>query len=163
MKNYQHSLTVAAPPAAVYAALTTTDGLRGWWTGQCEGNPAAGGTIEFRFGATYKDMRVERLVPGREVRWLCTRAGIAADALTRKDEWVGTELVFLMREDGPGRTRLDFEHVGLLPSLECYDLCYRGWQQFMGSLRDYLDTGAGAPFMPTSAACNASTARSQAA
>jgi len=168
MKNYQHSLTIAATPAAVYAALTTIDGLRAWWTQDCEGTTEVNGIIHFRFGASHKEMRIERLEPGREVRWQCTRAHIAADSITRKDEWVGTEPVFLISDAGPGhekqgRTRLDFEHIGLVPSFECYGLCYKGWQHFLGSLQQYLETGEGTPYAPESAPCNASMERSQAA
>lgn len=163
MKHYQHSLTIAASPAAVYAALTTIEGLRGWWTQDCEGATDVGGTIHFRFGACYKDMRIERLEPGREVRWQCTRAHIAADTVTRADEWVGTQPVFRISNEGQGRTRLDFEHIGLVPSLQCYDLCYKGWQHFLGSLQQYLEAGAGTPYAPDSAPRKTSMERSQAA
>ena len=166
MKNYQHTLSIAASPAAVYAALTTPQGLRNWWTEDCEGATAeVGGTIHFRFGATSKDFRVERLEPGREVRWLCTRAHIAADFLTRKDEWIGTEMVFHVSVEGQGRTRLEFEHIGLIPSLECYGICENGWQQFLGSLKQYLETGEGAPYgaVSTCSASSASLERSKAA
>ncbi|MDB5949580.1 MAG: hypothetical protein JWR65_1435 [Massilia sp.] len=163
MNHYQQNLTIAASPAAVYAALTTTEGLRAWWTDDCDGATGVDGILHFRFGATYKDMRVERLEPGREVRWQCTLAHIAADSLARKDEWVGTELVFRISDAGQGRTRLDFEHVGLDPSLECYGLCYKGWQHFLGSLQQYLETGKGRPHAAAGTACNASIDRSQAA
>ena len=163
MNNYQHSFTVAATPAAVFAAVGTIEGLRAWWTRDCEGSTAVGGSIHFRFGATYKDMRVERAEPGREVRWLCTRAHIDMDAFTRKDEWVGTEMVFRISDDGAGRARLDFEHIGLVPSFECFIVCQRGWQQFMGSLQQYLDTGTGQPYSTNNAVCTGSMERSEAA
>lgn len=162
MNSYHHSLTVAATPAAVYAALTTEEGLRAWWTQDCEGATEVKGIIHFRFGSSCKDMRIERLEPGREVRWQCTRAHIA-DAMTSKDEWVGTQPVFRMSDAGQGRTRLDFEHIGLVPSLQCYALCDKGWQHFLGSLQQYLETGKGTPYGPDSTSCNASMERSQAA
>ena len=34
----------------VYAALTTVDGLAGWWTSDTDGDPNIGGTLQFRFG-----------------------------------------------------------------------------------------------------------------
>jgi uncharacterized protein YndB with AHSA1/START domain len=163
MNNYQRSFTVAATPAAVFAAVGTIEGLRAWWTRECEGNAAVGGTIHFRFGATYKDMRVESAEPGREVRWLCTRAHIDMDAFKRKDEWVGTEMVFRISDAGQGRTRLDFEHIGLVPSFECFIVCQRGWQQFMGSLQQYLETGTGQPYSTNNAVCTGSMERSEAA
>jgi hypothetical protein len=105
------------------------------------------GAIHFRFGPVHKEMRVERLEPNREVRWVCTKAYIDMPSLTRKDEWVGTEMVFRLNDEGSGRTRIDFEHVGLVPSFECYGMCVKGWRYYLGSLRQYLETGAGTPHL----------------
>jgi uncharacterized protein YndB with AHSA1/START domain len=146
MNHYQQSLVVEANPAAVYAALTTAEGLRGWWTQDCDVQTKLGGSIELRFGPNHKEMRIERLEPGREVRWLCTGAHIAVGELTRRDEWVGTQLVFHLKPQDNGRTRLDFEHVGLLPALECYSLCSDGWRHFLGSLQQFAKTGRGTPY-----------------
>jgi len=146
MSHYQQRLVLEATPAAVYAALTTPDGLRGWWTQDCEIATEPGGTSHFRFGRNHKHMRIERLEPGREVRWLCVGAHIAAAQLTHRDEWIGTRLNFRLAADGEGRTRLDFEHVGLVPALECYDLCSHGWQHYLGSLQRLVDTGRGTPY-----------------
>jgi uncharacterized protein YndB with AHSA1/START domain len=146
MSHYQKSLVLEANPAAVYAALTTSKGLSGWWTQDRDVATDVGGTIHVRFGRTRKEMRVEQLEPGREVRWLCTVAHISATQLTHKDEWVGTRLVFRLTPDGEGRTRLDFEHVGLVPAFECYGMCSSGWQYYLGSLQQFVETGRGTPY-----------------
>ncbi|MFZ6780827.1 SRPBCC family protein [Undibacterium sp. Ji83W] len=146
MKNYQQSLSIKASPAAVYAALTTIEGLRAWWTQDCEGGVAVGDTLEFRFSACYKDMRIEELQPDNKVRWLCTRAHIVAESISRADEWVDTHIVFSISDAGLGETLLDLEHIGLLPSLQCFTLCQNGWQHFLASLQQFLETGTGTPF-----------------
>lgn len=143
MNHYQRSLVLDATPQVVYAALTTTFGLRGWWSEDCDIDAEVGGTLGFRFGANWKTMRIEHLSPGREVRWLCTGAHIAA--LVRPDEWVGTRLVFRLQPEGLDGTRLDFEHLGLQPTLGCYDLCSKGWDSLLDSLQLFTDTGRGAP------------------
>ena len=155
MNHYQQSLVVTATPATVYAALTTAEGLRGWWTDDCDVATAVGETITFRFGQTSKDMRIERLDAGREVRWHVTKAHIAAGNLARRDEWVGTDIVFRLASAGAGRTQLDFEHVGLVPGLDCYALCNKGWQHFMTSLKQLAETGRGTPYLaaPVAAQC----------
>lgn len=145
MSHYQQNMVINAAPAAIYAALTTPVGMRGWWTEDCDVATAVGSTIYLRFGRNYKDMRIDRLEPDREVRWHCTRAHICADELTQKDEWVGTEIVFRLTSEGDGRTRLHFEHIGLVPALECYGLCSNGWQYFLESLRQFAETGRGTP------------------
>ena len=60
MNNYQQTLDINASPAMVYAALTTPEGLRGWWTQDCDVPAEVGATIHFRFDRTYKDMRIDR-------------------------------------------------------------------------------------------------------
>lgn len=50
-----------------------------------------------------------------------------------------------MSEDGAGRTRADFEHIGLVPAFECYGICCEGWQYFLGSLQQLWETGEKTP------------------
>jgi uncharacterized protein YndB with AHSA1/START domain len=147
MNHYRHTCTVDAVPSSVYAALTTAAGLRGWWTRDCDVAAGVGATLRFRFGANHKTMQVEALVADREVRWLCTGAHIACGDFTRRDEWVGTRIVFRLAplDDGQ-RTRLEFEHVGLVPALECYDLCRGGWDHFLRSLQQHAAAGCGTPY-----------------
>ncbi|BCL74825.1 activator of HSP90 ATPase [Jeongeupia sp. HS-3] len=150
MSHYQQSLTLEASPATAYAALTTPAGLRGWWTQDCDVDTHIGGNLQFRFGPHYMHMRIEQLTPASEVRWLCTAAFTDVDAFTRKDEWVGTRIVFRLAPAGDGQARLDFEHIGLVPEFECYDLCRKGWQHFLASLQQYVatGTGTGTPYRP---------------
>lgn len=154
MSHYQHSLVINAPPATVYAALTTPEGLRGWWTEDCDVATGVGGMINIRFGPHHKDMRIERQDPGREVHWLCTDAHISIPQFTRKDEWVGTQLVFHLTPDGKGHTRLNFEHVGLVPAFECYSLCNDGWRHYLSSLQQLVETGRGTPYELAAAEAN---------
>jgi uncharacterized protein YndB with AHSA1/START domain len=146
MNHYQQTLVIDAPASAVYAAVATTAGLRGWWTPDCTTDAKVGGAARFRFGKLQQEMRIEALDPNREVRWFCTEAHDAATGPVRKDEWAGTEIVFRMTPTSDGKTRLDFEHVGLVPSLECYDRCNNGWNYFLASLRQLVETGRGTPW-----------------
>ena len=151
MNHYHQALAIEAPPDTVYHALATPEGIRGWWTQDCEADTAVGGNIRLRFGATQKTLRIECLDPGHEVRWLCTEAYIAAAQLARQDEWVGTQMVFRLTPHGDGRARLDFEHVGLTPDLHCYDLCNHGWRYFLHSLSRFAETDRGTPYEPAAA------------
>ena len=146
MSHYQHSFVAEANPATVYAALTTTEGLSGWWSQDCDIESDVGGTLRFRFGANCKTMRIEESLPDHSVRWRCTACFMAADHLTRRNEWIDTEMVFRLTSQGQGRTRVDFEHIGLVPALECFGMCSKGWDYFMPSLLAYVETGVGTPF-----------------
>lgn len=149
MEHFKQSLTLSATPPAVYAALTTPEGLRGWWSEDCEVDTKVGGKLFFRFGPNFKGMRIEKLEPGKLVQWQCTHARI--DALTNKDEWLGTQLVFSINAIAGGGARLDFEHIGLVPALECYTLCEGGWQHFLASFRQYVEAGRGTPWIKDAA------------
>jgi uncharacterized protein YndB with AHSA1/START domain len=148
MNHYQRQLLLSASPDTVYRALSTQDGLRSWWTETCDIVEAVDGLASFRFGQKSKIMRVERLDPQREVRWVCV------GGVTRHDEWIGTKIVFRLSADGD-RTRLDFEHIGLVPALECFEVCERGWNHFMDSLKNLVETGQGHPFVPADALASA--------
>jgi ketosteroid isomerase-like protein len=65
--------------------------------------------------------------------------------LPQPDEWVGTTAIFELAEAGDG-TRLHFEHRGLTPALDCYDVCENGWDFFLRrSVGQLLETGRGIP------------------
>ena len=146
MNHYQQTLVINADPSAVYAAIATQQGLRAWWTATCTADTHVGGTAQFRFGTICKDMSIEQLDQNRGVRWFCTRVQTAG-ASSQIAEWVGTEIVFRLTPTIDGKTRLDFEHVGLVSALECYDLCSNCWAYFLGSLQQLVETGRGTPWV----------------
>ena len=147
MKNYQFRVEIAAPAAAVFAALTTEKGLKGWWTTTCEAGSGVGSRSIFRFGKTYNVMRVEKVLPNQELIWKCLEQHHEAAELNRKDEWAGTTVKFRLESPSAAATVLHFEHEGLVPKLECYGICEQGWNHFLkSSLKSYVETGKGQPF-----------------
>lgn len=45
-----------------------------------------------------------------------------------------------------GRTEVRFTHEGLVPEVECYDVCWVAWGGYVtGSLHDLITTGKGQP------------------
>ena len=143
MNSYQCRVRFAAEPRVVYEAITTPEGLRGWWTVDCDVNPEVGGVHTFRFeGVVFNAMQVAELVPNERVRWTCVEGW---------SEWLGTEVVFSLTETEDGGTELLFEHRGLTPALKCYKMCGQGWDTFIKkSLKDYADLGQGQPHVPKS-------------
>ena len=147
MKSYQCEVEFAAPIEAVYQAITSEPGLKGWWTTTCEVGSGVGAESIFGFGKTHNVMRTERLTTNQEVIWRCLEQHHEAEGLRRKDEWARTKLRFRLESVSPGSTRLHFEHEGLAPGLECYDICERGWDHFLKlSLKGYVETGRGEPY-----------------
>jgi uncharacterized protein YndB with AHSA1/START domain len=70
MTGERIEIELGAPPARVYEAIATADGVRSWWT---DGTFAeeVGGIGRLSFGHGWTELRIERLVPEREVEWSC--------------------------------------------------------------------------------------------
>ena len=146
-EHYRGKLRIAAAPEVVYRALAKQAGLQAWWTTTCTVGTKPGDYSTFRFGDTHKTMRIESLVPDEEVCWQCVASRLVVpDRLTRTDEWVGTSLLFRLQSPAPNETLLSFEHFGLGPHCECYQICSDGWNHYLDSLRQYCETGSGAPY-----------------
>lgn len=56
-------------------------------------------------------------------------------------DWVGTTPTFTLGRSGTAECELQFRHLGLRPQLECYDQCSAGWDQYLPSLRRYIESG----------------------
>lgn len=66
--------------------------------------------------------------------------------LKDKTEWKNTKIVFEISE-GKKHTRIDMTHVGLVPGVECHNVCEVGWNQYFGeSIPELLATGKGILF-----------------
>lgn len=153
-KHFRKEVHFNAPASALYAALSTQAGLRGWWTQTCTVGDKAGEPARFEFGENYKLMRIELLRPDRQVRWQCLESHIHVDGRTYpQNEWAGTTIVFRINGDTPTHTVLRFEHLGLSPALECFELCNGGWNHFLASLLQYVETGTGNPHLASAADC----------
>ena len=138
--GYDVVTSIAAPRERVFAALTTLDGLAGWWVPTVTGSPESGGDLTFSFGDQRMLMHVDRADAPVSVVWTCR-------AHSRFPEWSDTRLVFELEELPDGSTRLRFRHVGLVPDLgECFDLCSAGWDHYFRSLTAFVETGTGNPW-----------------
>lgn len=134
IKNLFH---IDVPVEKVYAAVSTIDGLRNWWTQQTNGGEKVGDTIQFRFG-NYggPDMLIKELKPNKLVVWNCT------DGM---QDWQGTALNFKL-DTNEGKARVRFEHANWKTSDDFFAACSFTWGRYMESLRLYCETGKGKPF-----------------
>jgi uncharacterized protein YndB with AHSA1/START domain len=141
MMDIVHRVGIKAPAAKVYAALSTIDGLAGWWTKTTTGTSKVGDAIAFRFHQPNGDeiggfdMDVLELVPEQTVRWRVSGG---------PDEWVGTDIEFtLSRQDD--YTIVMFGHRKWREEVEFMAHCSTKWATFLLSLRDFIETGKGQP------------------
>lgn len=162
-RHFRREMHFKAPASKLYAALSTQEGLRGWWTRTCTAGSQTGEQVRLEFGENYKLMRIESLRPDHQVRWQCLESHIKVDGrLYPENEWAGTTIVFRLNGDTPTHTVLRFEHLGLSPALECYGLCEAGWNHFLSSLLQYVDTGVGTPHLAAERDCSGHTGKAAA-
>lgn len=119
----------------VYAALTTIDGLAGWWTTDTVGDPRPGGRLEFRFEPGDIHMRVLETVPSTRVLW---------EVVDGPAEWIGTTMRFDLRPEGDWVILL-FAHEGWAEPVEFMHHCSTKWATFLLSLKRMVETGTGLP------------------
>ncbi|MNE56834.1 hypothetical protein D3C80_1517700 [compost metagenome] len=120
----------------VYRALTTREGLAGWWTSNTKGEgDKVGNIIEFRFGAGGFDMKVTDLNMPDHVEWT---------VVAGPDEWVGTTIIWDLKQDGDYIIVL-FKHLNWKEPIEFMHHCSTKWAIFLMSLKSLLETGKGTP------------------
>jgi uncharacterized protein YndB with AHSA1/START domain len=124
-----------ATPEQVYDALTTIDGLAGWWTDDTTGDADPGGVIEFRFPPGGFDMEVTDARAPEHVGW---------KVVDGPEEWIGTTVDWDLRRDGDW-TIVMFTHSGWREPVEFMHHCSTKWATYLMSLKSLVETGKGAP------------------
>lgn len=143
-KDYQFSLVIKNEIENVFQALTTE--IPHWWSKNFSGKSnGIGESFTVRFGTTYKTFKVMELIPNKSVVWECTDTLIDLPELPNNTEWKGTKVVWDLYQQAEG-TKIMWTHLGLTPQVVCYEICERGWQSFLQSLKAFVETGQGRPY-----------------
>ncbi|MEU9735104.1 SRPBCC domain-containing protein [Streptomyces sp. NPDC048002] len=135
MVDILHRIGVTSPPGEVYTALTTIDGLAGWWTRDTEGDSEVGGVIRFRFLPGGFDMKVLEAAPAERVVW---------EVVDGPEEWIGTRVVFDLKQEDDFTIVL-FRHEGWREQVEFMNHCSTKWAIYLMSLKKLVETGKGEP------------------
>lgn len=146
-RNFQHEMLVDATIEKVFSGIAKEIPL--WWTEMFEGSSDTTDSLfTVRFGpSVFKTMLVQELNVNKKIVWLVTDTLIDVPQLNNKQEWLNTEIVWELTQEG-GKTLVSLTHLGLNPDIECYDICSVGWRNFCASLKSYLEKGIGMPFKP---------------
>ncbi|MEO8751513.1 MAG: SRPBCC domain-containing protein [Casimicrobiaceae bacterium] len=140
MADILHRVGIKSSPDKVYNALTTRDGLAGWWTNHTQGEGSVGEALQFRFdigGADLEgfDMKVLELDPAKRVLW---------QVVAGPEEWIGTKVSWDIRQEGDYSIIL-FKHQDWREPVEFMHHCSTKWAIFLMSLKSLVETGKGAP------------------
>ncbi len=97
-----------------------------------------------RFGDVHvSSQKLVEVIPGKKVVWLVTDSKL--NFVEDKHEWTNTKISFEISTHD-NKTQINFTHFGLVPNVQCYDSCVKGWDYFIkGSLFKLLMEGKGTP------------------
>jgi hypothetical protein len=140
--DFTTAFTVDSTPEQAFAAIND---VRAWWSEEVVGRTTElGHTFTFEVPGVHRTTQtITESIPGERVVWHVTDGWIGFVEDTT--EWNGTNIRFDITDLG-GRTEVRFTHAGLVPSVECFDVCSGAWSSYMtGSLRDLIATGKGDP------------------
>lgn len=136
MPDIRHLLRINASTEKVYNAITTQEGLSGWWCPDTMAKPEEDSVARFTFGPEYfKEMKITELKPAKRVKWFC---------LAAYEEWIGTTITFELQSSGKSTT-LAFQHDNWKKYTEEFAACSYHWAMFLRSLRLLCETGKGQP------------------
>src|ERR1041385_4412074 len=130
-----HEIPVMAPPARVFDAWTTRDGLAAWWTSDVTVPSGGAGEYAFGFdgGKVKFHFRLDEERPGERVLW----TGVSGPGMP--EEWIGTQIDARISKTADGHTRLQFAHRNWKTAEGFYCVCNTTWGELMYRLRDYCE------------------------
>lgn len=137
MPDILHDFPISAPPAAVFAAVTTPAGLDQWWTKTSAGRPALGAEYQLGFGPKF-DWRAKVLS--------CVGDEHFELEITRADEdWVGTRIsIRLARRQGG--TEVRFAHTGWPRETENFRVSSYCWAMYLRILKRHVEHNETVPY-----------------
>ena len=143
MKKQDYTTTILVRATAT-RAFKSINNVAGWWTENIDGrSEKLNDVFNIHFGETFVTMKIVESVPDKRVVWNVTDCYL--HWLADKKEWKDTRIVFEISTEGES-TRIQFTHVGLVPEVECYDNCVKGWDQYIkDSLAKLINEGNGLP------------------
>ena len=141
-QNYTILLTVAASAHDVFKSINN---VAAWWTDDLKGSSEKLNDV---FTVQFADMHVStqkliEVIPDEKIVWLVTDSNLSF--IKDKSEWTNTTIIFdISRQNN--QTQILFTHQGLVPDIECYKDCTKGWEYYIkGSLFKLLTEGKGTP------------------
>ena len=139
MSEIKDEVRIRTTKSKAYEALTKQSGYTGWWSKNCEISEKVGGESRLTFdkqGSIVKmRFRTDLMDPAGRVKWTCVGHDM--------DSWIGTTLDWSIAEQA-GEVTVSLTHAGWKGDPP--EPVVGGWKHFLGSMKQYLETGAGEPW-----------------
>jgi hypothetical protein len=140
-KDLHRTITANVSPEEAFKAICK---VNEWWSKNIEGNTEKlGDVFTYHSRDTWVTFKITECVAGKKIVWHAMDCYL--HSFKDKTEWKNTDVIFEIIGNG-NSTKINFTHAGLVPEVECYERCVKGWDQyFTGSLLKLLNTGKGQP------------------
>ena len=124
---------------AVYRAISTAEGVAGWFTTGAEIGEGVGALHRLSFpGAPMTwDFRIEAAEPGKR---------LAQTVVAGPPQWIGTEIVYALEAHPEGGTVVRFDHTGFAEIDDMFREVTMGWAGMFLRLKEYVETGSPVPY-----------------
>ncbi|MBV9961893.1 MAG: SRPBCC domain-containing protein [Parafilimonas sp.] len=138
-ENYQISIHVNADAKNAFENICN---VKAWWTANIEGRTnQLNDVFTVLFGETFVGFKITEFKPYSQIVWYVTDCNI--HFTTDKKEWKDTSIEWNISEERE-QTKITMTHIGLIPAVECYDNCEKGWNFYTGmSLVKLINEGKG--------------------
>jgi uncharacterized protein YndB with AHSA1/START domain len=130
-KEITLSLGIEATPEKVYQAITTQEGLAGWYTPDAKAKPQADTQIELGFSGMILKFHVDKLDPAHRIVW--------SNVQTIPD-WKDTRITFDIIPQVK-EVNLTFSQTGFARDYADIGMFTYLWAQYMRSLKLLVETG----------------------
>ena len=138
--SYTYSFNSIRNPKEIFELLLD---IENWWSGLYE--ETITGTSkklddEFSFkageGAHFSKQKLIELVANKKIVWLVTESHLSF--LDNPGEWTNTKICFEIYQE-MNKSKIIFSHEGLIPKIDCYDVCTGAWTQYLQNLEKKLN------------------------
>ena len=143
MKNENYTSSITANITA-NKAFKSISKVTEWWSKNLDGKTEKLNDIFTYYSRdTWVTFKITEVAANEKIVWHVIDCYLPS--FKDKTEWKNTEVVFEISENGDS-IQINFTHIGLVPEVECYNACVKGWTQYVtGSLLNFLTNGKGQP------------------
>ncbi|MGN6616135.1 MAG: SRPBCC family protein [Ilyomonas sp.] len=140
-KNFHRTITVNASAKEVMKKISQ---VNCWWKKDFSDSAEKLNDIfTVPFGEpSFVDFKVSEFVPSKKMVWKVIDCYLPW--FQNKKEWNNTEVVFQLSEEN-NKTKINFTHIGLVPEVECYNVCEKGWNSHINNLKQFINEGKALP------------------
>jgi hypothetical protein len=125
-QNYNACIAVTINPREAFEGISH---VSEWWATNFEGSAKnLNDVFTVRFGETFVTFKIVEMVADKKIVWQVIDCHLFW--LNDKSEWKDTKIAWEISTKN-NLTQISMTHVGLVPEIECYTDCQKGWNFYV--------------------------------